>query len=149
MMIRGKVIKTEKGYAEIEFVRSSACGHNCGSCSACDVKSLAISAKNTIGAEAGDFVEVRLPDKSVAGIAFLVYLLPLILVFGLAAGAYALFRSTPAAIAAGAAGLILWIAGIGIVNRKVDSSGEYNGQIISVLSKDNHETEEGNSESET
>lgn len=59
--------------------RKSACGENCASCkAACSSREHTFSAKNLVGAKAGDTVIIEMGTKKVLYSAFLVYILPLV-----------------------------------------------------------------------
>ncbi len=70
----------ENQTAVVEVSRSSACG-DCGeSCMTCPQKGkvLRVEVKNTVGAQRGDAVELISSSGRILGLAFLVYILPLI-----------------------------------------------------------------------
>lgn len=59
--------------------RKSACGENCATCKAtCSSREHTFSARNLVGAKAGDSVIVEMGTKKVLASAFLVYILPLV-----------------------------------------------------------------------
>ena len=84
----GYVIFEENNKALIDVRRNTACGDKCSSCgSGCDAPNIRIEANNNIGAKAGEFVEIQMETKTVLGSAFLVYIIPLILlIFGIGLG---------------------------------------------------------------
>lgn len=65
--------------AEVEITRSSSCGDNCASCGLCPGRTAKVYAINDINASAGDTVIIDMSDKKVLGAAFLVYIVPLIM----------------------------------------------------------------------
>ncbi len=70
--------------AEILVVRQSACGHDCQSCSGCGPSAAAqitAVAENSLGAMPGDTVEVESDSAKVLGLAVVVYLVPLVILF--------------------------------------------------------------------
>lgn len=78
------------GLAEVEVVRRGACSHDCAKCGGCgvEVQTLLVTARNEAGASVGDRVTIEGENKTVLGLAALVYTLPLVLFFlgyGLAA----------------------------------------------------------------
>lgn len=75
--------------AEVAVERGTACGGNCGGCEACVFDSrITISAENRISARPGDRVILESGTSAVLGAAVLVYMLPLLFLFGgYAAGA--------------------------------------------------------------
>lgn len=86
----GYISKVEGNMAQVIVRRVSACGHNCASCgSSCSVPGITVNIENTVDAKEGDFVEIRLKTRTVLKSAFLVYIIPLILmVFGTGIGIY-------------------------------------------------------------
>lgn len=87
--------------AEVEITRSSSCGENCASCGLCPGKTAKVLAVNDINAAVGDTVIIDMPDSRVLGAAFLVYIVPLImLIIGYFSG-HALFNSEIAGIITG------------------------------------------------
>lgn len=78
----GIVEKTENDTAVVRIKRASACGENCASCKGgCTPTEQTVTAKNTVGAKTGDNVIISLETHDVLFAAFLVYILPLIVLF--------------------------------------------------------------------
>lgn len=74
------VSKIENDIAHLEVRRSSACGDKCSSCGgSCDIPVTRVRMKNTLKAEQGDLVEVKMETKFVLKSAFIVYIIPLVL----------------------------------------------------------------------
>ena len=68
--------------AEVEVLRGTACGDDCGSCEVCHYASkIRVEAKNAIGASVGDRVEIETATSRVLGAAVLVYVVPFVLFF--------------------------------------------------------------------
>jgi len=86
----GFVSKVEGDFVQVDIKRASSCGDNCGSCgSSCNIPGLRINVKNDLGAKLGDFVEVEMSTKSILNSAFIVYMIPLIMmILGISLGAY-------------------------------------------------------------
>lgn len=78
------VVKRELGeLCEVVVRRKTACGDNCASCGGvCKMNFQQVTAKNLLGAKAGDSVIIEMESKKVLFSAFLVYILP-VLVFAL------------------------------------------------------------------
>ncbi len=76
--------------AEVEVMRGTACGDECGSCQVCKYTSqILVSAENPIAAQVGDRVEKETASSRILGAAALVYLVPFALFFiGYAISAY-------------------------------------------------------------
>lgn len=70
--------------AEVVVHRQSACGHDCASCGGCGPESAArvnVLADNEPGAVPGDTVRIESESQRVVGMAFSVYMVPLVLLF--------------------------------------------------------------------
>lgn len=68
--------------AEVEVLRGTACGDDCGSCEVCHYASkIRVEAKNPIGAQVGDRVEIETQTSRVLSAAVLVYVVPFVLFF--------------------------------------------------------------------
>ncbi len=81
MREEGVVKRDLNGLCEVIVRRKTACGDNCASCGgACKMNFGSVTAKNAVGAKAGDSVIIEMESKKVLLSAFLVYILP-ILVF--------------------------------------------------------------------
>lgn len=65
--------------ADVEITRSTACGDNCASCGLCPGQKTLVTALNDANAAVGDTVIINLSDKKVLVAAFLVYIVPLIM----------------------------------------------------------------------
>ena len=83
MEVLGRIMRTSGGQAQVAIVRDTACGHSCTSCGACQNRELYIQAENPAQYPVGDMVYVEVPDKPPYKIAFVVYILPLLLILGL------------------------------------------------------------------
>ena len=129
----GRVVKTENNHATVALVRLSSCGSSCASCGLCKQEELYIDAKNNIGAEVGSVVEISFEDKIPLGLAFMIYILPIILAFAV----YFLFDYIFGLIG-GIIGVVLaiaiWIFIIMKVNKKVSGENKYNGVIERIIS---------------
>ncbi|RKD34640.1 SoxR reducing system RseC family protein [Thermohalobacter berrensis] len=76
----GYIVSTKGNIAEVDIRRSSACGDKCGSCSGgCNAPKIRVKMKNTLGAEKGDLVEIKTKTNVVLKSAFIVYVVPLII----------------------------------------------------------------------
>ncbi len=90
----GYVRDTINGMADVEVRRASACGDNCASCGGgCSVPVTRVRIKNSLGAEKGDLVEVKLQTKFVMQFAFIVYIIPLVMLIAGTAFGISIFKS--------------------------------------------------------
>ncbi|MDR3207720.1 MAG: SoxR reducing system RseC family protein, partial [Oscillospiraceae bacterium] len=70
------------GLAAVEVRRTSACGEACGACGLCgEAPPMRVTARNLLGAAAGDLVTLSTDGRRVLGLASVVYLLPLLFFF--------------------------------------------------------------------
>lgn len=77
MNIQGKVVSVSGDFAEVLFVRTSACGENCASCGLENCRKNHIACvKNPFSAEIGDTVNVFLSDRASYSALALTFLLP-------------------------------------------------------------------------
>ena len=68
--------------AEVEVLRGTACGDDCGSCEVCHYASkIRVEARNDVGAQLGDRVEIEARTSRVLGAAVLVYVVQFVLFF--------------------------------------------------------------------
>ena len=106
-------VNEKRGTAKVVFDRKSACD-KCRMCLTATGEKMKVyvEVRNTVGAKAGDKVGVQMSDRFVLKAAFIVYLIPVILV----GAGLAIFRKFSDLILLGvvAAGLVLG-AGAGIV----------------------------------
>lgn len=84
MVQRAKVVAVEGHQAVVDIYRSSACGETCGgSCAVCkSARTVRTKAENHAGAKVGEMVELSSDSKQVLGLAFILYILPLIVSMG-------------------------------------------------------------------
>ncbi len=104
----GKVTKLlPGGRAVIQLARASACGENCAMCKGgCAPTQHTAVVYDRIGVRPGDMVRVDMPDGVVLKSAFLVYILPLLLLFVCYGAAEALFGSAAVSAASAILGLV-------------------------------------------
>ena len=75
-----KILSPEK--AEVEVLRGNACADEWGRCEVCDYASkIRVEARNPIGAQRGDKVEISTQTSRVLSAAVLVYVVPFVLFF--------------------------------------------------------------------
>ncbi|HAL63331.1 MAG TPA: hypothetical protein DCO93_02675 [Clostridiales bacterium] len=82
-MIEEGIIKSvSEELCEVVVRRKTACGDNCASCTgACRMNFQKVTAKNPLGAKAGESVIIEMESKKVLFSAFLVYILPVLTFF--------------------------------------------------------------------
>lgn len=91
MEIVGTVISVNGDMATVSVRRVSACGENCANChGACEATTATTTAKNTVGAVAGDVVKVESSGMSVIRAAVFLYMLPVLVAVLIAAVTYSM-----------------------------------------------------------
>lgn len=78
MTNKGYVLEEYNDKAKVRFIRESACGGNCGNCGGCSEKVIEIIVDNKCGAKKGDIVEVESSTFGIITAAFVLYIIPLI-----------------------------------------------------------------------
>lgn len=80
MTERGVVSKIKGNKATVQFERHSACD-KCHMCAVTkDTMKVEVTLDNTLGANVGDFVEVKMGERYVLTAAAIVYVIPLVLI---------------------------------------------------------------------
>lgn len=75
---KGKVLSTKDDMAEVLITRGSMCGDSCSNCGMCENKGTRIIAKNLVGAQKGDSVELGISTSEGLKATALVYLIPVV-----------------------------------------------------------------------
>ena len=116
----GIVVESKDGYAIVRVQKKSACSGNCASCGLCENPAYDVKAKNPIGALAGDKVSLYMPSSKVLFAAFLVYMLPVMVLIGVLAVCKALGFSNVATAVLSIFSLACWFLLIKKYNKKVN-----------------------------
>jgi len=74
---KGRVVRVEKGIAEVEMERTSACAR-CGICLRSSQGKSLLYVEDYLGTHPGDEVLVSIESKEILKVAFLIYLFPLV-----------------------------------------------------------------------
>lgn len=80
----GLVLSVSDTGAIVQISKSSACGHDCASCGACNNPTYEITVLNPIGAKAGDRVEIESKTSQILCVSFLLYILPVFIMIACA-----------------------------------------------------------------
>ena len=141
MRVKATVKQVMDKYAMVESERLSACEgchKHAEGCSVCSLmgsnKIISAKAKNSVGAEVGDTVEIETETKTVLFYAMLVFILPVAVMLVLYGGAS--MASVPEALCYVLAfgGFVLTFAGLGLYSR-LRVSKKYDAQIIRIIEK--------------
>ena len=116
----GRVVSLSGHLAKIEVRRASACGENCAMCKGgcMPTKHIAV-VKNSAGAKEGDMVRISTSDKDVLKSAFLVYFLPVLILFVCYGIAIAISDNSLIAAVAGILGLVFGLFILRAVDKKI------------------------------
>lgn len=127
----------EDDRAEILVCRRSACGHDCASCGGCGLENtvrVTAPAENLLGAQPGDTVRVESESGRVLGMAFVLYLVPLVLLFfGYFVGVSLLYLSEGASLVLGIVGLAVGVAINLLVDHRLRKAHAVQFRITEVL----------------
>lgn len=75
----GLVVKVEDKLAFVSVIRPSECGDKCDSCSgSCNIQSMVVQVENTLAAQVGDQVELKMLSANLVRLSFLMYTVPLV-----------------------------------------------------------------------
>lgn len=116
----GIVEKIEDGMLRVRIKRATACGENCASCSGnCKATDQVVTAVNKAGAKVGDNVLLEMNSKNVLLAAFLVYILPLLVLFCVYAVVYAMTKSEGMSTLAGIFAMLFIFFFVRILDRRL------------------------------
>ncbi len=118
MTRQGKVVKIKDGKTYVAVDRETACSGNCANCLGCPDTTRVIEAKNPIGAGVGDDVVIGTDTSAVLTAAFFVYLLPLLLIFGVCILADAYLKNAALTTVLVLLAVVVWMAVIRLLNRR-------------------------------
>ena len=131
----GIIIQADTQTAVVQIKRATACGENCGNCSGCETTLQRVEVSNPIGAEVGQVVCIEMDDRYILFAAFIVYIIPLIMLFlGYGIGYFMWYKESLAIIS----GLLLMILSFLILKRldgRLKRSLKYQNKITKILSK--------------
>ena len=126
MEIIGTIVAREGKVVQVKIVRTSACGHDCETCGVCAGKEHIVLAEDSHAFPIGTKVAVAVSDRAPLGLAFLVYILPLLLCGGFCLAAYLLWQRGWVGVPAG---VLVWSILLYYMNRKKRQNG-VDGRVI-------------------
>lgn len=75
----GTIISIDKNIATVVVKRTSACGENCANCmGSCETTNIKSCAENTVGAKVGDTVKIESNSTDIVRVAFILYIVPIL-----------------------------------------------------------------------
>ncbi|MGB9840865.1 SoxR reducing system RseC family protein [Thermovenabulum sp.] len=141
MREKALVLRKVNDEAELEVLRGSACGSCKGCPESSKKKRLIVWAKDTIGVESGQLVEIEMEAKGVISATFIMYLFPLIVFLLGVAGGYEfapllnIKLKEPFALLTGIIGLAISYLFIYLNNRRFEKSQIYKSKIVNIIDK--------------
>ena len=129
MTCEGVVYEIIDDKTYVYIPRTSSCGGNCASCSACTDLKNKIEVLNNIGAKKGDRVTISMPTHKVMGYAFCVYLLPVLLTIFLVTLSDAYFKSAILDVLVALFCIALWFVAVRVLNKKA----KFKNEITSII----------------
>lgn len=123
--------------AEVQVRRPSACGHDCKSCGGCGpdtMTQVTATAENEPGARPGDTVRIESESHKVLGLAAVLYLLPIVLLFvGYFIASGPMGRGEGASLAIGLGFMIVGFVVNWLVDRRLRAKRAVRFRIVEVL----------------
>lgn len=136
----GKVVGIQKNMAEVQIRRTTACGGDCGKCGGCFPTQMVVSAKNTAQAKEGQKVMLDLSSKNILSAAFMVYIVPIILLIGSFAATQAIVKRNQypinnelAGIIAGGIVLIIFFVLMRFIDKKMSERKKFEMEIRRII----------------
>lgn len=127
----GVVESAEGKYIMVRITRESACGGNCSECGGCGASERIVRAVNAAGAEAGNRVLMKMDSSKVLFAAFLVYILPLVILFAVYAFMFYLTERETVSTVVSIAALCVTFAAVHMIDKKLKDN--YTLIAVSVL----------------
>lgn len=139
----GQVIEAFKGPAgptvRVRVRRRAMCG-SCGRCASAGVSGdLVVEAADSLGSSPGDLVAIELDAGKIVRTAFVVYLLPLVMMGTGAALSWFLLKQAATAWFGAAAGAAAWYAYLRFYDRKAREDRSLLPEVTAVLGDDETE----------
>lgn len=104
----GKVVDIEGEYAIVEVKRASSCGENCAHCKGgCAPTNHRATVGNSMRAKKGDMVKIEMSNTSLIRSAFLVYIMPIVIMLFAYGIAFQLTQNTVIGVVSCILGLVI------------------------------------------
>lgn len=131
MQETGEVVSVTNNTLKVRIYRKSACGDGCASCGLCKNNENIIEVKNSVNAQIGDKVTLEISSGKLFKAAFLVYIIPLIM---LIAGYYIgriFTKNEGLCVLSAFLLMIISLIAISIYDRRL--KGKFTPQVISII----------------
>ena len=114
--------------------RATACGESCGSCGGCETTIRKVEAGNSVGAQVGQNVLMEMDDSRILIAAFLVYMVPIIMLFvGYVVG-FSIFSKQGAGAASAIVFMLISFVIVKLIDRRLKDSSNYQLNISKIIS---------------
>ena len=130
----GQVVDLQGKNAIVRVRRTSACGENCASCSGeCAPTSTTLKAVNGLNAKVGDMVKVEMSSGAFVLLAFIGYILPIIIAIAAYMTALRIFDDTLIADISAVVALVLTLVVFFVLDKLPRKSTRFSSRIIRIL----------------
>ncbi len=130
----GQVVELQGKMAVVRVRRTSSCGENCSSCKGeCAPTATSVKAINGLNAKVGDMVKVEMSPGAFLTLAFIGYILPILITIGAYFAAYKITADTLAADITAVAALIITLVIFYITDKMPKKSTRFSSRIIRIL----------------
>ena len=130
----GQVVELQGKSAVVRVRRTSACGENCASCGGgCTPTSTTLKAVNGLNAKVGDMVKVEMSSGAFVLLAFIGYILPIIIAIVAYMVARQLSSDTIVADISAVVALVLTLVVFFVMDKLPKKSTRFSSRIIRIL----------------
>ena len=130
----GQVVELQGKSAVVRVRRTSACGENCASCGGeCFPTSTTLKAVNGLNAKVGDMVKVEMSSGAFVLLAFIGYILPILIAIGAYIVARQLSSDTLMADISAVVALVLTLVAFFVLDKLPKKSTRFSSRIIRIL----------------
>ncbi|MCH5188350.1 MAG: SoxR reducing system RseC family protein [Oscillospiraceae bacterium] len=130
----GQVVELQGKSAVVRVRRTSACGENCASCGGgCTPTSTTLKAVNGLNAKVGDMVKVEMSSGAFVLLAFIGYILPILIAIAAYMVARQLSSDTIVADISAVVALVLTLVVFFVVDKLPKKSTRFSSRIIRIL----------------
>lgn len=130
----GQVVELQGKMAVVRVRRTSACGENCGSCNGeCTPTSTNLKAINGLNAKVGDMVKVEMSQGAFLTLAFVGYILPILITIAAYFAVYKITSDTLVSDICAVAALIITLIVFYITDKLPKKSTRFSSRVIRIL----------------
>ncbi len=137
----GEVIKVNGKDVVVRIKRASSCGENCASCKGCASTSATVTVENDKKVSVGDMVKLSLRSSSFILLAFIGYILPILLTIGAYFLFFALFSSEAVADIGAMAVLFITFLVFFFLDKRISELKVFKSKISKVIGDGSSEQE--------